>query len=254
MQVYKGYRLNSGVKGAIVLCSGGLDSTVCAYYAKKELQASPLVLLFFDYGQRTVKQERKSVQSVARNLKARLLDIKLPRIPYLTGKLLTKRNARALSTSDLKNTQEEAAQWYVPQRNLIFLSYALSIAESLWIKTKIDYDIFVGFKHEGEEHYPDTTPAFVDAINHVKKLSSVGAFSIRAPFITKDKEDIVVLGAQLNVPLHKTYSCYIGKAKQCGACLACRLRQEGFYWANIKDTTPYSKPALRLASNKSLDL
>ena len=81
----------------------------------------------------------------------------------------------------------------------------------------------------------------MQSFNKIKKLSSIGDFKVIAPLVKKDKEDIVNIGSKLKVDLSKTYSCYIGGKIHCGTCLACRLRKEGFYWANISDPTKYSK-------------
>ena len=69
---------------------------------------------------------------------------------------------------------------------------------------------------------------------HIKQ-----GFKIIAPLIKKDKEEVVLLGKKLGVKFKETFSCYVGKGKHCGVCLACRLRQEGFYWANVRDPTKY---------------
>ncbi len=223
-------------KNAIVLCSGGLDSVTCAHYARKNLGYGEMIILFFDYGQRTLEQERKCSFRCAEDLGARFLEIKLPRIPEIAGNLVNKKKVQEFE-GNLGNTSKESEKWYVPQRNLIFLSYALSIAESLFIKTKNKRDIFTGFKHEGQEHYPDTTAGFVALVNKIGGLSYKG--KVRTPLIMKDKEDIVKIGIKLGVNFQKTYSCYLGGNLHCGTCLACKLRQAGFYWANVPDVTEY---------------
>src|SRR5690606_2660387 len=139
----------------------------------------------------------------------------------------------------LKDTSNESDAWYVPCRNLIFISHALAIAEKDFVDRKIVSDIFVGFKSEGKEPYPDTTQEFVGSMNHLAKQSCAYPFKIVAPLIKMDKEDIVNLALKLELPVERTYSCYVGKAKQCGDCLACRLRKNGFYWANQDDKTEY---------------
>jgi 7-cyano-7-deazaguanine synthase len=150
-------------------------------------------------------------------------------------------NVKRLKRKDLKNTEKEAEKFYVPFRNGIFLSYALALAESIYIKERKNYDLFVGFKCEGKEHYPDTTPEFVKKINELSKISCTRPFKILAPLIKMDKEDIILLGERLGVALEDTWSCYVSAGKkQCGRCLACMLRKEGFYWANVKDKTKYS--------------
>lgn len=101
-------------------------------------------------------------------------------------------------------------------------------------------DLFVGFKSEGSESYPDTTEEFVTNFDRLIKKSSSGKISLLAPLIKKDKEDIIKLANLLKIETEKTFSCYSPKSGlHCSKCLACRLRKAGFYWANEKDKTKY---------------
>ena len=229
------------MKNAIVLCSGGLDSVIAAYHVKKTLKYKNLIVLFFDYGQRTIKQERKSARKTAKKLKADFREIKLQEIGKISTSLINKKTkARKIKRKQLKNTKKESDKCYVPCRNIIFLIYALALAESLQIKNKQIWDIFTGFKCEGKEAYPDTTPKFVTEMNKLKKIATNIKGNIKAPLIKKDKDEIVLLGKKLGVNFKDTHSCYISN-KHCGCCLACRLRQEAFYWANVKDPTRYKE-------------
>ncbi|MBS3099186.1 7-cyano-7-deazaguanine synthase [Candidatus Pacearchaeota archaeon] len=230
------------MKQAIILCSGGLDSVVTAYYAKKKLDYEKIIILFFDYGQRNVKAERKRSKRCAEDLKVYFHEIKLKELGALSTSLLNSDDeAKKISRKYLKDSKKESEKWYVPCRNLVFLSYALALAESDFVKNKIRSDIFVGFKNEGKEGYPDTSEKFVNLINSISSQSTAGKFKVKAPLIKKDKEDIVSLGLKFDVDFTQTFSCYASNKKHCGVCLACRLRQEGFYWANVKDPTEYVK-------------
>jgi len=228
------------MRNAIVLCSGGIDSITTAYYVKKKLKYKDIIILFFDYTQRTLNQEKTKSKKCAKNLNAKFIEIGLKELGKISTSLInTDKKAKKVYRKELKNTKKESEKFYVPCRNIIFLTYALSLAESLYKKTKKVYDIFVGFKQEGRESYPDTTKKFVNSINNLSKVSCMGKFKIIAPLIEKDKEDIILLGRKLGLNFKDTFSCYICNKKHCGICLACRLRQEGFYWANIKDLTDY---------------
>lgn len=123
----------------------------------------------------------------------------------------------------------------------MFLSYTLALVESNYVKERKNCDIFVGFKCEGNESYPDTTKEFVNRLNKLSEKGCSGHFKIIAPLIKKDKEDIIILGKKLGVDFRETFSCYISskKKKHCGKCLSCALRKSGFYWAGEKDPTNY---------------
>ncbi len=230
-------------KNVIVLCSGGLDSVTTAYYAWKKLRYKEIIILFFNYRQRTLKQEKKASITTAKKLKARFIEIKLPELAKLSTSLInTKKNSKKIKRKELKDTEKESLKYYVPCRNTVFLTYALALAESLWIKKKKVYDILTGFKCEGKEGYPDTTADFVKEINNLNKIAVGIKGKIIAPMIKLDKDEIILLGKKLGVDFKDTYSCYIGTEKteeHCGYCLSCRLRQEAFYWANEKDHTSY---------------
>ena len=222
------------MENALVLCSGGLDSVTTAYYVKKKLEYDSIKILFFNYGQRNLKGEEKCARECAFNLNSEFIKVDLNWLGEISSSLLNSgKKAKKIKREDLKNTKKESENWYVPCRNSIFLVYALALADSIFIKFGKIADIFVGFKCEGKESYPDTTEEFVSAFNKLAKIGCSGKFKIFSPLIEKDKEDIILLGKRLGVDFRKTFSCYVGPKKQCGSCLACKLRQEGFYWANI---------------------
>ena len=230
------------MRKAIILCSGGLDSVTTAYHVKNSLSYNSLMILFFNYNQKSIKRERELSRKTASKLKAKFMEIKLPELSNISNSLINKKGKVAkLSLNDLKDTKSESSKWYVPQRNLTFITYALAMADSLFIKNKEKSDVFLGFKCEGSDSYPDTTKEFLSAVNTLSKVSSVSQAKIIAPLIDKDKEDIILLGKKLGINFKDTFSCYTGKNTHCGQCLACRLRQEGFYWANIRDPTEYKK-------------
>lgn len=240
------------MKHALVLCSGGLDSVVTAHYVKKRLNYSDIKIVFFNYNQKNLLQERNYSKKCAEYISAEFIEIDLRWLEDIAKSLDNK--PKKIKRRKLKDSSKESKRLYVPCRNIIFLVYSLALAESLYIKSKEKYDLFVGFKNEGKEAYPDTTPKFVNEMNRLSKIGCYENFQIKAPLIKKDKEDIVKLGVQLGVNLKNTFSCYNSiEGKHCGYCLACRLRQEGFYWANIKDPTHYKEKMkdFRIAKVKS---
>ena len=226
---------------AIILCSGGLDSITMAFYAKNRINYKKIKILFFNYEQKSLDSERKCAQKCAKTLKAGFMEIELDWLGKISSSLINRKRAiKKLTRKDLKNTSEESRKFYVPCRNTIFLACALALAESFWINDKECYDILVGFKCEGQEGYPDTTNEFIEEMNKLSRIGCLKYLKVLAPMIKKDKEDIILLGKKLRVNFRDTFSCYAPlKGKHCGYCLSCRLRQEGFYWANVNDPTEY---------------
>ncbi len=228
------------MKNALILCSGGLDSVTTAYYVRNKLKYEKIKILFFDYGQRNLRGEEKFSRECADSLKADFIKLRL-NLGENTSLINTNKRAKKIKKKDLKNTKKESDKWYVPYRNSLFLINALALAESLFIKENRTYDISVGFKCDGNESYPDTTKEFVELMNKLGKLGKNKKSRIIAPLIDKDKEDIVLIANKLGFNLKNTLSCYVGPEKHCGICLACSLRKQGFYWANIKDPSSYEK-------------
>ena len=218
-------------KKAVVLFSGGLDSTTCLYWALS--QGYTCETLTVTYGQRHVR-EIKSAQKIAAKLgvKTHFLDVKLP---WLSGCSLT----NAAQELPHVPVEEIAARGipstYVPGRNLLFLSLAGSLADSL------DADaIIAGPNAVDFSGYPDCTPDFyksaAQALNRGTKKGVTDGLEVLAPLMYLSKADIVRLAAQLNVPFELTWSCYAGGDKPCGQCDSCKLRARGFEEAGVEDT------------------
>jgi 7-cyano-7-deazaguanine synthase len=203
-----------------------------------------LMILFFNYNQRNLKAEREASKLAAENLKVKFKELNLKFLGEIsTSQINSKSNHKKISSKELKNTKKEIEKWYVPCRNLLFVSHALAFAESHSIKNKSKVDIILGLKQEGPESYPDTTKKFVSQLNSLSQKTTKTSPKIIAPLINKDKEDIVLIAKKLNIKLEKTFSCYTSEKIHCGTCLSCKLRQSGFYWANIKDPTVYKLPS-----------
>lgn len=220
------------MKNALILASGGLDSFVTAHYVKKILKRK-IKLLFFDYGQKALKQEFYCVKKLAKQLNSELKIIKLNFLKEFSTDFIKDKNKRI--------------KFYIPCRNSIFIITALSYAESLFITKKQKYDIFIGIKYEGDLQFKDTTPGFLKKINELtKECTEKGNYKIIAPFLNKEKEDLVLLAKKLKINLAVSYSCYTGKGFKnkvpvhCGECAACKARKKGFYFSNTKDPSLYS--------------
>ncbi len=228
---------------SIILCSGGLDSVVAAYKIKDSYDK--LKFLFFDYGQRAVKEEELCSKEIANKLKAGFIKVDLQWLGKISGAALNNPGRYKETTEkDLKNAGKEILNWWVPCRNSVFLINALAFAESKFLKNKERYDIIIGLKNEGQEHMKDTTQDFIKKINELAEEGTHhGGYKVLAPLIKLDKTEVIKLGVELNVPFELTYSCYVESKNgltHCGKCLNCMLRKKSFYWSGVKDTTNYA--------------
>ena len=212
---------------AIVLLSGGLDSTTILYLAKKKYKPYCLI---FDYGQRHDK-EVDIARSIARHAKCAYKIVKIA-LPWQGSSLLDK--AKNLPRRRKVNPKEIPST-YVPGRNIIFLSFAVSFAEAIGAKA-----IYIGANAIDYSGYPDCRPKFFDAYRKAIKLGTkVGVqkanIKILTPLIHKTKAQIIRQGMKLKVPYQKSWSCYQGGKKPCGQCDSCLLRQKGFERAGFLD-------------------
>lgn len=217
---------------AVVLLSGGLDSATVLYLAKKE--GFKCFCLIFDYGQRHHK-EIKSAAAIARAAKCEREVVKIS-LPWKGSALLDdKIKIPGLTGSSAHRFIGVIPLTYVPGRNIIFLSFALSYAEAIKARA-----IFIGAHAHDYSGYPDCRPEFYRAFNQAAcRGTKAGAekrkIGIRTPLINKTKAEIVRLGARLGVPFALTWSCYRGEKQPCGECDSCYYRAKGFKEAGIKD-------------------
>jgi len=223
---------------AIVLCSGGLDSVVLAYYLKKIEKIEKLILVFLDYNQKSLKEELSCVEKASEELDA---DLKIINLKWL-GDISTSFINKQADENKIKgiNEDNELISWYVPCRNSLFLLVGLALAESEFISKSEKYNIYLGIKYEGDLQFKDTTPEFIEQMNKTAEFSTQeGNFKFIAPFLKKDKEELIELSKELNIDLKDTYSCYVGGGNHCGICSACKSRKKAFKFSNMNDPTVY---------------
>ena len=218
------------MKRAIVLLSGGLDSAAALFYAKSK--GYKVFGLVFNYGQRHKKEVRQA-QKISKYARCpcRLVKISLP----WKGSALLDKKMRVPKNRRLQTMGREIPLTYVPARNIIFLSFAASYAEAIGAQT-----IFIGANTLDYSGYPDCRPEFFQSFARaLKKGSKAGVegrrIKIETPLISLSKAEIIKLGLKLKVPYYLTWSCYEGKAKPCGRCDSCLLRQKGFDELKIRD-------------------
>tara|TARA_B100001769_G_C22106038_1_gene597527 strand:+ start:1212 stop:1904 length:693 start_codon:yes stop_codon:yes gene_type:complete len=222
-------------KRALVLFSGGLDSTTTLAYALS--QQYKIIALTINYKQRHCYEVEASKKIIGRysNVNQIIFDIDLTKIG---GSALTDDSIEVPS----KNSSGIPVT-YVPARNTIFLSIAASYAE----KHKIE-DIFIGVNAIDYSGYPDCRPEFIKSfeqmINLGTKSGSEGRpFTIHTPLINLSKSEIITMGSNLDVNYRDTVSCYSlnERGEACGVCDSCVFRRQGFLDAGIEDPTIYKK-------------
>jgi len=227
-----------GVKKAVVLSSGGIDSTTAMAMARAE--GYEIYSLSFNYGQRHAV-ELAAAERVAKALGVKehlIIDLDLRKIG---GSALTDTIAvpKGRSAEEIK---QGIPVTYVPARNTIFLSYALAWAEQLMAGA-----IFIGVTAIDFSGYPDCRPEYIRAFEQMANLALKAAVEgrlrirIHTPLITMTKGEIIRKGLELGVDYRLTHSCYDLSAdgKACGQCDACLLRKKGFHEAGLADPTVY---------------
>jgi len=235
------------MKKAVIILSGGLDSTTCMGIAA-ELGYS-LYPLTFDYGQRH-RIELMNARKVADYYEAgqRLKLITLPFLRDFGGSALTddqiavprmETAKESKESKKLTSGEEEIPVTYVPGRNLLFLSIATSYAEAIGAEA-----IYIGVNALDYSGYPDCRPDFIEKVNEVVTLATKvgvqgGSIRVETPLIHMTKADIVREGLRLEVPYHLTTSCYNGGELACGECDSCVLRLRGFADADSVDPILY---------------
>ena len=219
---------------AVILLSGGLDSTTVLAIAKE--QNYDCYALSFDYGQ---KQRSELESSIAIAKKSHVIEHRIMKISLndIGGSALTDNDISVPKFSD----SDDIPITYVPARNTIFLSFALAWAEVVDCQT-----IFIGVNALDYSGYPDCRPEFIEAFEAMANLATKQSvegdkIQIKTPLINMTKAEIIKKGLSLGVDYSETTSCYdansLGEA--CGECDACVLRKNGFSSANVEDPTKY---------------
>jgi len=220
---------------AIVLLSGGLDSTTCLAIAKSE--GYDCFALSVDYGQRHIA-ELEAAKKIAQHFEVsehKVLNINLS---ALGGSSLTDQKLQVEDYAKSKNIPNT----YVPARNTIMLSLALAYAEVIGA-----YDIFIGANVVDYSNYPDCRPAFLASFEHLAQLATKTGlegqnFRIHAPLLHWSKSRIIQEGLLLGVDYQMTVSCYrlSKEGKACGTCDSCVMRKNGFVELHTEDPTIYN--------------
>ncbi|ACC98721.1 ExsB protein [Elusimicrobium minutum Pei191] len=207
-------------KKAVVLFSGGLDSTVCLYWALKE--GYECYALSVAYGQKHLK-EIEVAQRLAKQagVTHKHIEINLPWLAEATSLV----GGAEIPATPMEQIGKSIPSTYVPARNLIFVSLGASWADSIGAEA-----VVLGPNAVDYSGYPDCTPQFYKPLSEAVRVGTrLGKkFEILTPIIKLNKAEIVKLGRKLGAPLEQTWTCYNGGEKPCGVCESCKLRRKGF--------------------------
>ncbi len=227
------------MKYAVVLLSGGIDSTTTMAIAKSE--GFEICALSFDYGQRH-RVELDAAKRIAEYFKVqRHLVVKIP-LRKIGGSALTS-NIDVPKGMIVEQIGSAIPITYVPARNTIFLAFALGLAEVIGAE-----DIYIGVNALDYSGYPDCRPEFIQAFENMANLATQKAVEgkmkvkIQTPLIKMSKAQIIKRGVGLGIDYGLTHSCYdpADSGAACGACESCILRKRGFEEAGVLDPTKYA--------------
>lgn len=222
---------------AVVLVSGGLDSSVLLHHVVRQLRGAPVHAVSFDYGQRHSKEiECAHWQADAADVAAhRVVDVTFLGELVKGASALVSGGRTVPDLSDLNADQLDQPPTYVPNRNMILLSIAAAYAETQGIR-----DVYYGAQALDEYGYWDCTTEFLARVNRVLSLNRRDTITIHAPFIHKKKVESVRLGIELGVNFGYTWSCYRGGDLACGTCPTCVERLKAFEEAGVEDPLRYA--------------
>jgi 7-cyano-7-deazaguanine synthase len=209
---------------AISVFSGGLDCTVATSVYDKDCEIHAIT---FDYGQKAFTQEVKASKKICEHMGWTHEVISLPWLAKISNSSLnTDEDIPEVSEDDLDNfdkSSQTASNVWVPARNTVFTSIALSYAESIGAEI-----IIVGWNGEEGETFPDNSKEYMEEFNKLIEVGSPEKIRIEAPCIDLNKEEIVELGFDIGAPMELSYSCYNGGETPCGVCESCMRRKRAF--------------------------
>ena len=222
---------------AVILLSGGLDSSTVLYQAKAD--GCECYAISFDYKQRH-RRELESARAIALSADVKAHQIVNFDLTLWGGSALTDDEMVLPIDRTLTEMSQNIPITYVPARNTIFLSFALAYAETLEAQR-----IYIGVNALDYSGYPDCRLDYIQAMQEVFRLGTKQGregetINIVTPLIELKKTEIIQLGNKLEVPWEQTWSCYAGGGTACGVCDSCRLRLAAFEELGLKDPVSYA--------------
>lgn len=228
---------------ALVLNSGGVDSTTCVAIAIDKYGKDNVVTASLYYGQKHDK-ELKCAQKVAEYYGVRHIERDISSVMEFAKDVCTLMKGgeeieHASYAEQIKEHGEGRVATYVPFRNGLFLSIAAAVADSIFPGEKVE--IFYGAHADDAagRAYADCSPEFAEAMDRAINIGTYGNITVNRPLINLNKAEVVKIGLGLNVPYELTWSCYEGGEKQCGTCGTCIDRKAAFEANGVTDPVEY---------------
>ncbi len=224
------------MKNAVVLLSGGIDSSTLLHYVKNVLDVADVGALSFRYGQKhSCELNAAEWQANAVGVtQFKCVDVSCFGELTHGGSALTDPKIEVPDLTALDRNQLDQPPTYVPNRNMMFLSLAAAWAETIGVQ-----DVFYGAQAQDRYGYWDCTVDFAARINDVLALNRRLPVQVHSPLAEKSKKQVVELGAELGVDFAHTWSCYRGSDLACGRCPTCIERKEAFEAAGVDDPLCY---------------
>lgn len=231
------------MKKALVLNSGGVDSTTCVGLAVKELGAENVITASLYYGQKHDK-ELECAKKVADYYGVRHIEEDISNIMKYAGDVCTLVKSggeieHASYADQIAEHGEGRVATYVPFRNGLLLSIATAYADSLFPGEEVDVYYGAHADDAAGEAYADCSPAFADAMDEAINIGTYGKIHVKRPLINMNKAGVVKTGLELGVPYELTWSCYEGGEKACGTCGTCIDRIAAFRANGVEDPIEY---------------
>jgi 7-cyano-7-deazaguanine synthase len=223
---------------ALVLSSGGVDSTTCLGLAVHELGAANVVSVSMFYGQKH-KKELEAAQKLAEYYNVQHYELDLSVVFAQSNCSLLSHSTQEVPEGDyadqIDRSENGMVSTYVPFRNGMFLSAAASLASSLFPDEEVTIYIGAHADDAAGNAYADCSENFIDSMNDAIFIGTYEKVSIKAPFVNSNKAEVVAKGLELKVPYQYTWSCYKGGDKPCGMCGTCIDRAKAFSANNVID-------------------
>jgi len=217
---------------ALVLLSGGLDSTTVLHHVRHELNVPVVYACSFHYGQKhAIELEMARWQAQAAGVTEHLeIDLTSFGLAIRAGSALTNPDVAVPALDELSDVQRQQPPTYVPHRNMVLLSLAAACAEARGAA-----HVFYGAHKQDAYGYWDCSIDFIGRLNDLLSLNRGQAVTVHAPFVGRSKREILKIGLALGVDYRHTWTCYRGENRPCGACPSCCDRQAAFDGVGVLD-------------------